>query len=35
MMKMGYTLKEFQDFINKQVREQGEKPDFLVSKYVF
>lgn len=34
MMKMGYTLKEFQDFINKQVREQGEKPDFLVSKYV-
>jgi len=35
MMKMSYTLKEFQDFVNKQVKEQGEKPDFLVSKWVF
>jgi hypothetical protein len=34
MMKMGYNLKEFQDFIAKQVKEQKEKSDFLVAKYV-
>jgi hypothetical protein len=35
MMKMGYTLKEFQDFITKQTKEQKEKSDFIVAKYVF
>lgn len=34
MMKMGYNLKEFYDFIKKREKEMGEKSDFIVSKFV-
>jgi len=34
MMKMGYTLPEFYDFIKKREKESGEKTDFIVSKFV-
>jgi hypothetical protein len=34
MMKMGYTLPEFYDFIKKREKELGEKSDFIVSKFV-
>lgn len=34
MMKMGYTLSEFYDFIKKREKESGEKTDFIVSKFV-
>jgi hypothetical protein len=35
MMKMGYTLEEFNAFIKKQEKEMGEKTDFIVAKFVF
>lgn len=34
MMKMGYTLKEFQDFVKKQSKEQKISTDYMVAKYV-
>jgi hypothetical protein len=34
MMKMGYTLPEFYDFIKKREKEMGEKSDFIVAKFV-
>jgi hypothetical protein len=34
MMKMGYYLSEFYDFIKKREKEMGEKSDFIVSKFV-
>jgi len=34
MMKMGYNLKEFYDFIKKREKETGDKSDFIVSKFV-
>lgn len=34
MMKMGYNLKEFYDFIKKREKEMGENADFIVSKFV-
>jgi hypothetical protein len=34
MMKMGYNLQEFYDFIKKREKEMGEKSDFIVSKFV-
>lgn len=34
MMKMGYTLPEYYDFIKKREKESGEKSDFIVSKFV-
>lgn len=34
MMKMGYNLQEFYDFIKKREKEMGEKSDYIVSKFV-
>jgi len=34
MMKMGYNLQEFYDFIKKREKELGEKSDFIVAKFV-
>ena len=34
MMKIGYNLQEFYDFVKKQEKNMGEKSDFIVSKFV-
>jgi hypothetical protein len=34
MMKMGYTLSEYYDFIKKREKEMGENADFIVAKFV-
>lgn len=34
MMKMGYTLPEYYDFIKKREKEIGENADFIVAKFV-
>jgi hypothetical protein len=34
MMKMGYNLKEFQDFIKKRKTEEKKDADWIVAKYV-
>jgi hypothetical protein len=34
MMKMGYTLPEYYDFIKKREKEMGENADFIVAKFV-
>ena len=34
MMKIGYNLQEFYDFVKKQEKDMEEKSDFIVSKFV-
>jgi hypothetical protein len=35
MLKMGYTLQQFYDFIKSCEKKMGEKSDFIVSQFVF